>query len=297
MPLFTTAEAEGRGISRRDLAVFVRRGLFWQPARGWYSSRTDAQIEERHLIRAAAVLRSQAEGAVAIRHTAAVVLGLPLVRTDLGRVEIGTAGGAHGRTTKGARVTGVDLDQLACVEVQVPGLGTLRSASPAWAVVGTAMSNNPLAALAAGDHALRHGLCTRGEIAAALDAARGATGVGQAREALVHLEPKHESPGETLTAAVLRGSRWDFEPQVWQTVAGRSYRMDFANEELMLAVEFDGQVKYVSPEVKEDELAREEDLRSMGWDFVRVVWDDFEDERQIQREVDDKATARTRGLA
>ena len=105
MPLFTTAEAEGRGISRRDLAVFVRRGLFWQPARGWYSSRTDAQIEERHLIRAAAVLRSQAEGAVAIRHTAAVVLGLPLVRTDLGRVEIGTAGGAHGRTTKGVRVT------------------------------------------------------------------------------------------------------------------------------------------------------------------------------------------------
>ncbi|MCW4601427.1 hypothetical protein ON003_07365 [Janibacter hoylei] len=267
MPHFTTAEAEGRGISRRDLAVFVRRGLFWQPARGWYSSRTDAQIGERHLIRAAAVLRSQAEGAVAIRHTAAVVLGLPLVRTDLGRVEIGTAGGAHGRTTKGARVTGVDLDQLACVEVQVPGLGTLR-----------------------------HGLCTPGEIAAALDVARGATGVGQAREALVHLEPKHESPGETLTAAVLRGSRWDFEPQVWQTVAGRSYRMDFANEELMLAVEFDGQVKYVSPEVKEDELAREEDLRSIGWDFVRVVWDDFEDERQIQREVDDKATARARGL-
>ena len=106
----------------------------------------------------------------------------------------------------------------------------------------------------------------------------------------------YKRQGETLTTAVLRGSRWDFEPQVWQTVAGRSYRMDFANEELMLAVEFDGQVKYVSPEVKEDELAREEDLRSIGWDFVRVVWDDFEDERQIQREVDDKATTRARGL-
>ncbi len=292
MPLFTTAEAEGRGISRRDLGVFVRRGLFWQPARGWYSSRMDAEIEERHLIRALAVLRSQGEGAVAIRHTAAVVHGLPLVRTDFDRVEIGKAGTTHGRTAKGVRVTGIDVGRMGCGEVAVPDLGTVRSVSPAWAVVGTAMTNNPLAALSAGDHALRHGLCTRGDIDGALDAARGATGVGRAREALVHLDPKHESPGETLTAAVLRRSRWDFEPQVWQTVAGRNYRLDFANEELMLAVEFDGQVKYVSPEVKEDEIAREEDLRSIGWDFVRVIWDDFDDESQILGEVAAKAAER-----
>lgn len=294
MPLFSTAEAEGRGISRRDLATFVRRGHFWQPAHGWYSSRMDAQVEERHLIRAVAVLRSQGQGAVAVRHTAAAVLGLPLVRTDFDRVEIGKPETTHGRTAKGVRVTGLDVGRLECVDVEVPGLGTVRSVSPAWAVVGTAMINNPLAALSAGDHALRQGLCTRGEVAAALDASRGCTGVGRARDALVHLEPKHESPGETLTAAVLRRSEWHFDPQVWQVAAGRHYRLDFANEELMLAIEFDGQIKYVSPEVKEAEVAREEDLRSIGWEFVRVVWDDFDDEAQVLAEVTKKATERER---
>lgn len=294
MPLFSTLEAEGRGISRRDLGELVRRGLIWRPARGWYSSRMDADAEERHLIRAVAVLRSQGEGAVAVRHTAAVVLGLPLVKTDFERVEIGKAGSTHGRTAKGVRQSVLDVESAGVVDVPVPDLGTVRCVAPAWAVVGTAMNNNPLAALAAGDHALRHGLCTRADITAVLDAHRGSTGVARARDHLVHLEPRHESPGETWTAAVLRRSPWDFEPQVRQRAAGRSYRLDFGNEELMLAIEFDGQMKYVSPEVKEAEIAREQDLRAIGWEFERFVWDDFEDEADMLARVAHTAAQRAR---
>ena len=233
MPLFSTGEAEARGISRRDLAVLVRRQVIWRVALGWYSSRTDAPAEERHILRTVATLRLQHVDAVATRHTAVLLHGLPLARTDLSLVEIAKASSTHGRLRQGVRVSEINLDAVGPVEIQLPDLETtVRAVPPAWAIVGTAMTNNPVAALVAGDHALRHSICTRAQIEAALDAARGAKGVQLAREVLVHLEARHESPGETLTAAILRRSPVDFEPQVPVRAAGRNYRLDFGNRAL-----------------------------------------------------------------
>lgn len=286
MPLFTTAEAEARGISRRDLGVLVRLELIWRVARGWYSSRMDASPEQRHVIRALATLRLQSEGAVAIRHTAALILGLPLVRTDLSVVEIAKASTTHGRTGPGVRVSELDVERAGCIEVPLPDLETSAlTITPAWAVVGTAMTNTPIGALAAGDHALRQRLCTRKDIDAALEAARGAKGVARAREILVHLEPRHESPGETLTAAVLRRSPWTFEPQVEVRAAGHDYRLDFGMRALKMAVEFDGRTKYTSPEVMEAQIVRENHIRGEGWEFVRFDWSDLDDEVEMQHRI------------
>lgn len=286
MPLFSTAEAEARGISRRDLGVLVRRQLIWRVARGWYSSRMDADAEQRHVLRALATLRLQGVSAAACRHTAVLIHGMPLVRTDLSVVEIAKESSTHGRTATGIRVSELALRRAGCVEVPLPDLETSALAvGPAWAIVGTAMTNNPLGALAAGDHALRRGLCTRAEIEAVLDASRGAAGVARAREALTHLEPRHESPGETLTAAVLRRSQWNFEPQVEVRAAGRVYRLDFGQRECKLAIEFDGRSKYTGPEVMEAQIAREKDLRLEGWEFVRFGWEDLEDEGEMLRRI------------
>ena len=64
MPLFSTEEAMERGISRHDLAILLRRRLIWRPARGWYSSRMDARLDEQHILRTAATLgRSEWVGA------------------------------------------------------------------------------------------------------------------------------------------------------------------------------------------------------------------------------------------
>lgn len=290
MPLFSTAEAEARGISRRDLAVLVRRGLLWRVARGWYSSRIDASAEEAHVLRAVATLRLQDAQTVAARHTAAVLHGLPLARTDLTVVEIAKQPSTHGRVAKGVRVSEMDMETIRPVEVEIPDLGVTVSAVPAAvAIVGTALSNNPLAALVAGDHALRHEVCTRAQIEEALTSARGAKGVARAREVLAHLEPRHESPGETLTAAVLRRSPWTFEPQVWARAAGHDYRLDFAIREIKLAVEFDGDIKYTSPDVMTAQIVRENNLRAEGWEFERVTWSHFEDEEEILRRVTAKA--------
>ena len=154
-------------------------------------------------------------------------------------------------------------------------------ADPASAIVGAALNNNPLGALVAADHAVRHGLCTQGQIDRDLEAMRGFRGVGRARDALAHIDPRHESPGETLTADVLRSCPWAFDPQVKVVARGRRYRLDFALREYKVAIEFDGAIKYTGPEVMEEQLAREADLRAEGWVVVRITWEDLTGEAKI----------------
>lgn len=292
LPLFTTAQARDAGLSGHDLAVLVRRQLIWRPAQGWYSCRPDATEDERHVLRAVATLQLHGEGAVACRATAALLHGMPLARCDLSTVEIATVGSGHGRTRRGVRVSEFAAKGVDCVVVDVPLADTsARVVDPATAIVGTAVSNNSLAALVAGDHALRHGLCAEEDVRRALQARAGSKGVAAARQALEHLDPLHESPGETLSAAILRRGPWAFRPQVEVVARGRRYRLDFALRDHRVAIEFDGQIKYTGPEVMEAQLAREADLVADGWIVVRFTWADLEDELAMIARVGDAVAA------
>lgn len=291
MPLFSTAQAEQRGISRKDLTAMVRRDLLWRPARGWYSSRVGALEHERHMLRALAVLRMLGHQSVACRHTAVLLHGLPLARTALGLVEVSRTTGAHGRVTKGVRISEMPPGATSR-EVTDPVLGEpVLVVDPATAIVGTAMTNNPNGALVAGDAALRDRRCTRAQITAALERGRRATGIDTARQILQHLEPRHESPGETLTAAILRRGPWDFDPQVWVRARGHDYRLDFALREYKIAIEFDGEIKYTGPEVMAKQLARDADLEAEGWVVLHFGWADLEDDAIIMARVGDAVAA------
>lgn len=286
LPLIDLPTATSMGISSHDLAIMVRRGLLWKVAHGWYSSRMDATDEERHILRAVAVLGLHGETAVACRHSAVLLHGLPLARTDLTNVEIGKVHTGHGRIRDGVRVSRSPSSATTCKEVFVPIANTsVRVIDPATAIVGTAMNNNPVGALVAADHAVRHEVCTRADIAKALADARGYKGIAPARDALADIDPRHESPGETLTAVLLRRQRWDFDPQVEVLARGRRYRVDFALRDHRVAIEFDGAIKYTGPEVMAAQLAREADLRAEGWAIVRITWDELDDEAAIIRKI------------
>lgn len=286
MPLFSTTEAEERGISRHDLTTMLLRGLIWRVARGWYSSRMDSRLDEQHLLRTAANLRLQGPSAVVCRQSAALLHDLPLARTDLEIVELSKVSAGHGRTREGVRLSVLSIPPERCVDVEIPIVGgTAKVVDPATAIVGTAMTANPIAALVAGDEALRLGACTREEIEWSLEHYRGCKGIDAARKVLEHLEPRHESPGETLSAAVLRRGAWDFDPQVEVWANGRLYRLDFALREYRVALEFDGEIKYTGPEVMEAQLRREADLRAAGWVVVRFVWADLEDEFVLRQRI------------
>lgn len=284
MPLFSTTDAHERGISDHDLATMVLRGLIWRAARGWYSSRMDATADERHVLRTAANLRLMGPSVIVNAVSAALLHGLPVARADLSVVEFAKTGTGHGRVRSGVRLTRLRVREDDCPTVPVPIIGgAARVVPPAAAVVGTALTTGRAAALVAGDAALRLGSCTRADLETALDRHRGCRGIDRARAVLPLLDGRHESPGETLLAVILRDSPWAYEPQLKVRANGRNYRLDFALTHHRVAIEFDGDIKYTGPEVMEKQLKREADLRAAGWTIVRFVWADLEDEGEVLR--------------
>ncbi len=118
---------------------------------------------------------------------------------------------------------------------------------------------------------------TRSDLARALAEFEGHRGVGPVRAALVHADGRHESPGESLTAHVLRGLGHELEPQFEIVADGRTYRADFRIAGTRVLVEFDGRVKYASGDgsMLFEEKRREDALRRDGWVVVRLVWSDL----------------------
>lgn len=106
--------------------------------------------------------------------------------------------------------------------------------------------------------------------------------------ALAFADPASESPGESLARAQF--AALGFAPprlQVTITADGRRYRVDFLWEEAGIIGEFDGWMKYRQEGhgALREEKVREDDLRRMGYGFMRCYWEDLQDLRQLERKL------------
>ena len=147
----------------------------------------------------------------------------------------------------------------------------------AIAVVQTALIGPPLSALYAADAALRARLFQPAHLDGALTRLTRHRGMAPARAVLVHADRRHESPGETRTAAILRALGYRATPQVELRRDGKSYWVDFLLEGSPVVIEFDGRVKYVDPAALWAEKRREDELRSWGYVVVRLTWGMLDD--------------------
>ncbi|MDQ3324628.1 MAG: type IV toxin-antitoxin system AbiEi family antitoxin domain-containing protein, partial [Actinomycetota bacterium] len=78
--VFTCAQAKLCGYAEAEIQRLVRRGAWVRVRRGAYIERTawvTADADERHLLKARAVLLALADGSVLSHDTAALVHGLP----------------------------------------------------------------------------------------------------------------------------------------------------------------------------------------------------------------------------
>ncbi|MBM6545775.1 hypothetical protein JNO54_06430 [Janibacter sp. YIM B02568] len=288
LPFFSRRQAREWGVSDIDLRILLRRGLIIRLDRGWYTDRVASTAEELHVLRTLAALKLHGPEVAAARASAALLHGLPLARADLSTVDLVRSDGTHGRKRQGVRETVADLPVMT---VEVPGLErSARVVDIPHAVVGTALTNSRAAALVAGDFALHTGRCTREDIFSAIDTFHGAHGIAAARITFLDLDHRHESPGETLTAIVLRSLRWEFETQKWIKVRGKRFRVDFCLVDHPVAIEFDGEIKYDGDDeeaVRAAQEQREADIRSLGWSFVRIKWSDLDDPSEISRRIEE----------
>jgi hypothetical protein len=245
----------------------VRRGAYvdgglWQ----------HAGPDSRYRLTVTAVLRSRGVAEAASHHSAVALHRLPLWDVDR-RVVVVSSDVQESTTTAGLRVT--PLRALAALD-EVEGLECLAVAD---AVVTTA-SRSVEAGVVAADAALHQGMVSLEELRDARDRlAAGLRGRALLRRALASLDPAAESPGESRTRLVL--SALDLPVTSQAVVRDRGGRF-VARVDFLVAgrvvVEFDGAVKYSGAEGREALVAekrREDELRALGYEVVRLVWADL----------------------
>jgi very-short-patch-repair endonuclease len=286
--VFSAREALRAGIDGRALALLCRRSTCTRLTHGWYAVGVPASERDRHRLTAIALSRAY-EGAAVVSHTSALVLlGLPLHRVDLDVVHLTRVRPADAEppqpwSGQSRRRSGLLLHReqegvsRGGAEPDGAHEATFPLAPVAHAVVGSGLVGDPTGALVAADAALARGLLTTESMSGALADFDGHRGVGPVRAALRCADARHESPGESLTAYVLRGLGHEVEPQFTVVTEGRTYRADFRIAGTRVLVEFDGRVKYASGAgaVLFDEKRREDALRRSGWVVVRLTWSEL----------------------
>jgi len=289
------------GLTPRDVARLGRTGDLTKLARSWYAIGPVPDGEELHVLSVHAMLRSHEGRAVAGYHSGLIRLGVPTYGADLTVVRLSRRTPGPTNTTPTCRLGRAVPDWMQWEE----------TVAPALAAVQHGITSGPMAALVAADGALNHGLMTRQDLDDALAVTRHHPRSGGIASLLVHADGRHESPGETRLAHVLRLMGIRATPQVTVEDGMRRAVVDFMLDDEPVAIEFDGRVKYgrtqdepdpfgrrrPASEVLWEEKRREDWVREQGCEMVRVVNAELDGPSELRRRIDQavhRARARRR---
>lgn len=217
----------------------------------------------------------------AVSHLSAVAsLGLPVVTSDLDRVHVSHVGQGKSRRDRRLRVH----PPVSAADVTVRG-GVLV-VNPALAVIQMASCQGLRAGLIAADAALARGLVTTGDLAGAL-ASSGLA--GESARAVAMADGRSESSGESWSRLVFAGLALpapELQAEIRDAGGRLVGRVDFLFRERRVIVEFDGRVKYEGADGRDAlfrEKRREDALRSLGYQVVRLTWRDLSDPALVCR--------------
>ena len=248
--------------------------------RGVYDDKPVDDPVVRHLRHTEGTWQLNGNSTVVSHLSAAVVHGLPVASSDLGRVQL-TRGDAPGGKIRGAvpiYATTLEADEVTDVQ-------GVRVTSLARTVVDVGRAVSFEQAVMAGDAAVRRGL-TDAMVGACLVRAARHPGVAAARRMAGFLNAAAESPGESLSRVALHTAGIDsprLQYEVRNPSGGLVGRSDFAWEQHRTLGEFDGRVKYgrllkpgqSAADVIYAEKLREDALRDLGWQVVRWTFADL----------------------
>jgi hypothetical protein len=278
LPVFSLAQARDRGVSRVDLQLSLRSGEITRIKRAWFTARHPEWPSERHRLRLDAELADH-PGMVASHHSGAVLLGLPLHRPEWERVHLMRA--APGRGQKRADLV---------IHRQIPGATSLD----AGLVIAQVALGSTASGLMALDAALARKLARRDDFERWLPLLHGRPGFAHLRVVAELGDGRRESPLESRTALVFHHWGWRLEPQF--DVPGTPFRADSRISGTRVLIESDGQVKYADPGSEWREKIREDDIRALGWEVVRVTDQLLDEQRVLLRRVHAALDRSTRHL-
>ncbi len=278
--VFSAAQAAGIGVGATQLRRLVGAGQLWRPRHGAYVLRdlaASSSPTERFRLAVLAVCAARPGGA-ASHHAGLAVHGAPLLGVDLSRIDLVSAV-AHVTTRSGVRTHPrprgtrlVDLDGAPVCDLET-------------CLIQTTAASGLLAGLVAIDWALFAGRVSFDDLRAAGDRISGRRGAGLVRAALGLADQRCESPGETRLRMILHAAHlpWESQRVISDADGAVLARVDFVVGECVV-VEFDGAMKYAGAAGRDAlvrEKVREDALRELGFEVVRITWADLDHPERI----------------
>lgn len=284
------SEMDVRGLDARAYRRAAARGSLIRPFRGVYvdaeawTMRDPRRQYQMQVISALAESRSWPIGS---HHSALALCGLPLV---------GRPKHVHVLATMaaGTRTEGVFRRHASRVlDVEIQNLGQIQRTSVKRTLVEYGAIVSFGEAVVALDAGLREDAALRpDDLLAVADSIQLTKGRRALDRALEFADPLAESPGESLSRALIH--QLGFPAPILQhefyDEDGFVARVDFGWPDHDLAGEFDGAVKYLDPslrngrtadEVVLDEKRREDRIRALGVRVVRWDWSHATDPRRM----------------
>lgn len=272
-----------QGYTYAELARMTRDAQLVRVRRGAYAAASEGPLDPRvaHL-RLLEATTAQSSSDLVVSHASAAVLhSLPIGHDQLDRVHLTQDRNGQGRIRRYVHLHGAVLaaDEVA----QVDGY---RATSLSRTVLDLACALPPLLAVPIGDAALRAGMTTE-ELMRRLAEAHHRHGIARARRTATLLDPRSESPGESMSRVLFADCHLPVPVPQFEVFDARGYfvgRCDFGWEEEQTLGEFDGKQKYgelllrpgqTQQDALFEEKRREDRLRDLGWQVVRWVWADL----------------------
>ncbi|HWR84699.1 MAG TPA: hypothetical protein VN200_01765 [Rhodoglobus sp.] len=297
VPLLATGMLLGVGLTHESIRSRVRSGALVRVRRGWYCpgpiwSGLDGRL--RHLVLARAVSQDVADCVLGGR-SAAALWDLPVLGAGPDAVTLLTAYRGGGRSEPGVRRT-----TTGSVGAPIEIVGGLRTISLPRTVVDIAAAEGFVAGVVAADAALRRGV-SRSDLWMALEQRSSRHGARMVAAVIAFVDARAESPGESAARASmymlgfqvpeLQVCKRDEEGEMW---------LDFEWPSVGAGGEFDGDIKYVRPDLHQGspervvlrEKRREDRLRRQLRTVVRIVWADLRDPVRLTRILDEAGIPR-----
>ena len=274
----TRAQALELGLSRRDLDRLIAKKLLRQVWRGVLSLLPEPETASACNLDRARGIAIAYDDQLLISHASAILAhGLPTYGCDLSRSTLI-------RMNKGDPVTG---DQVRVVRAHAPlphvEVDGAHVVTEAVAIAQLACTVGIEAAVISGDAALHRQSVTPADLDAAVNLFARCRGHRRALAAVPRMDGRAESPGESLVRLIAADAGIELLPQVEiRDARGRFVaRVDFLVAGTKRVVEFDGKVKYASSDDLFAEKRREDEVRALGHDVVRLVWADLKDPASV----------------
>lgn len=275
--VFTVAQARAAGWTGPALRHAVARGRLIVLRRVVLAlalqSTAKAWLDERaaHRLAAAAAVLAR-PGALASHVAAALLVDLPVLTTPH-RPCLTVPAGSSGD------VPGVHLHRTVLDRGERGRFGLLGLTLAHRTVVDIARELGEAAGVVTADAAMRRGLLTADDLNRAVRAAAGRPGAAAARAMAAAVDPRAESPLESVSRLAIRDAGlpapW-LQPNI--LVGGRFVgRPDFCWDEFGVVGEADGWEKYEAGWQRlRDEKRRQERFEEAGLVVVRWGWDDLD---------------------